>query len=91
MKLKDKKVKQIKTDIDSKIKLEYKIIENIPSKDLVLKFQVNVNSLNPAVFKKFFDTISAILDNQKLYMGRTIDLMNEYYIYFNDKPYKAYC
>lgn len=89
MKIKDKKIKLIKADIESKLKLEYKIIENFPSKDLILKLQVNVNSLKLAVFKEFFDTLSAIFNSQNLYMGRTIDLMNEYYIYFNDKPYQA--
>lgn len=89
MKLKDKKVKKIKQDIETELKLNYKIIENFPSKDLILRLHVNVNSLNLPVFKAFHSKLTDIFERQKLYIGRTVNIQEDYYIYFNDKPYQA--
>ena len=87
MKIKNKKIKSIKTDIEAELKLDYKITENFPAKDLILKLQVNMNNVKPFIAINIDKTIRGIFERQKLHIGRTIRFQEEYYIFFNDKPY----
>ena len=87
MKLNEKKVKILKEELSQDIKWNFDIIPNFPAKDLIIKIHVDLIALVPFEFINLDRAIRNILEKNKMYIGKTVTLKEEWYDFFNDKPY----